>query len=270
MIPHPAKAAKGGEDAYFVAGNTLGIADGVGGWEAHGIDSGLYSRSLMKYASEASEKDPNPLNVLKSAHTMCSTIPGSSTACVITLSGNSLEAVNLGDSGFLVIRHGQLIYKTREQQHYFNCPFQIGSSRDTPDDADVIKFDLQPGDVLVVATDGVFDNLSSKTIVRMAWEGVERSTPLTDLAQSIAAEAQRVAQDPNIETPFAEGARKVGQTWQGGKLDDITVLVSRVSADVSQPAGPSSSADVCMADVELNADSRGTSQSLPPKLRERN
>src|SRR5689334_16598892 len=80
----------------------------IGGWEAHGIDSGLYSRSLMKYASEASEKDPNPLNVLKSAHTMCSTIPGSSTACVITLSGNSLEAVNLGDSGFLVIRNGHL------------------------------------------------------------------------------------------------------------------------------------------------------------------
>jgi serine/threonine protein phosphatase PrpC len=34
MIPHPAKVAKGGEDAYFIDkyGRSFGIADGVGGW----------------------------------------------------------------------------------------------------------------------------------------------------------------------------------------------------------------------------------------------
>lgn len=32
MIPHPAKAYKGGEDAIFASDNLLVVADGVGGW----------------------------------------------------------------------------------------------------------------------------------------------------------------------------------------------------------------------------------------------
>jgi hypothetical protein len=57
-IPHPEKAAKGGEDAHFVLevepGGTrqhsaVGVADGVGGWAAQGVDAGLYSSSLMKW-----------------------------------------------------------------------------------------------------------------------------------------------------------------------------------------------------------------------------
>jgi hypothetical protein len=49
MIPHPEKRHKGGEDAYFLSedGQVLGVADGVGGWALSGVDSGLYSKSLM-------------------------------------------------------------------------------------------------------------------------------------------------------------------------------------------------------------------------------
>lgn len=32
MIPHPQKVAKGGEDAYYIAERSFGVADGVGGW----------------------------------------------------------------------------------------------------------------------------------------------------------------------------------------------------------------------------------------------
>eukprot|EP01045_Picozoa_sp_COSAG04_P015012 COSAG04_NODE_1161_length_8022_cov_6.963019_2_plen_209_part_00 len=46
-IPHPAKAHRGGEDAVFVTPWSVGCADGVGGWAARGIDSGLYARGLM-------------------------------------------------------------------------------------------------------------------------------------------------------------------------------------------------------------------------------
>lgn len=31
-LPHPQKRATGGEDAWFIRGNTVGVADGVGGW----------------------------------------------------------------------------------------------------------------------------------------------------------------------------------------------------------------------------------------------
>lgn len=31
-LPHPQKRSTGGEDAWFIHGNTVGVADGVGGW----------------------------------------------------------------------------------------------------------------------------------------------------------------------------------------------------------------------------------------------
>lgn len=31
-LPHPQKRSTGGEDAWFVCSNTIGVADGVGGW----------------------------------------------------------------------------------------------------------------------------------------------------------------------------------------------------------------------------------------------
>lgn len=48
MIPHPSKAAKGGEDAIFVDDNLLVVADGVGGWAQYGVDPGIFSRKLCK------------------------------------------------------------------------------------------------------------------------------------------------------------------------------------------------------------------------------
>ena len=55
-MPHPAKAATGGEDAFFVSGwgqGAAGVADGVGGWAAEGINPALYPRRLMAACEEA-------------------------------------------------------------------------------------------------------------------------------------------------------------------------------------------------------------------------
>ena len=36
-----------------------------------------------------------------------------------------LHTCNLGDSGFLVVRAGEVVHRSDEQQHYFNTPFQL-------------------------------------------------------------------------------------------------------------------------------------------------
>lgn len=42
----------GGEDAYFIRPDSLGVADGVGGWvNVKGANSALYSRMLMHYSA---------------------------------------------------------------------------------------------------------------------------------------------------------------------------------------------------------------------------
>ena len=35
------------------------------------------------------------------------------------------KIVLLGDSGFLVVRRGQVVHRSHEQQHFFNTPFQL-------------------------------------------------------------------------------------------------------------------------------------------------
>ena len=36
------------EDAYFITDKGFGVSDGVGGWNQYGINSSLFSNSLMK------------------------------------------------------------------------------------------------------------------------------------------------------------------------------------------------------------------------------
>ena len=50
--PHPAKKAKGGEDAASVTENIIALADGVGGWSESGVDPALFSRSLCTNIDE--------------------------------------------------------------------------------------------------------------------------------------------------------------------------------------------------------------------------
>ena len=54
-------------------------------------------------------------------------IPGSSTACIVSLhrEERTIYSANLGDSGFLVVRDGEIVHRSTEQQHYFNAPYQL-------------------------------------------------------------------------------------------------------------------------------------------------
>jgi len=97
-IPHPSKKYKGGEDAYFISHHVYGIADGVGGWERHGIDPSLYSNKLMHEASLAAQELDDPASILQKAYDESHTVIGSSTACILTVKESKLCAANLGDS----------------------------------------------------------------------------------------------------------------------------------------------------------------------------
>ena len=108
---------------------------------------------------------------------------GRSTGSVITVSqksggGGLLQAVVLGDSGFMVLSRDssggwgvrQSIDEERieEQQHYFNNPFQLGTlgggEVNTPADALRLSLPLSRGDLVLLATDGLFDTLFEQDI----------------------------------------------------------------------------------------------------------
>lgn len=251
LIPHPAKVAKGGEDAFFVCerGLCMGVADGVGGWAEIGVDPGLYSRELMAHAKHAAaaledigELDPQKLMAV--AHT-ATQARGSSTACILCLRGRDLLASNLGDSGFMVVRGGELLFMSPQQQHEFNFPFQIGSRdsmSDMPSAAQRFTVPLKAGDVLVVGTDGVFDNVYPDEAAALVAVSKARGEPPHMSAAGLAQYARKRAADPTHLSPFAFGAQQLGFRYFGGKMDDITVVIAYVEERAGAAAATPGSA----------------------------
>lgn len=76
-----------------------------------------------------------------------------------------------GDSIFMHVRNGEVLHRAKAGLHFFDCPFQFGNApehttgTDTAEDADMASFDVQPNDILVVATDGIWDNMQDADIL---------------------------------------------------------------------------------------------------------
>lgn len=245
-----------GEDAYFYATNrngitAMGVADGVYMWKEKGIDAGLFSRRLMEFARHAVDLGTTDvLRVLQFAakRLRLEGIQGSSTACIVLVDHlqGRLAAANCGDSGFLVMgrrRHErasasktgasssrggfEVKYRSPQQEHSFGHPYQLGhfAEADLPEDAMLTTMPVSPGDILVLGSDGLFDNVSEAELVeeveRDVMEGVQPSV----IAQRLAFLAFSNSQDKRKVTPYSEGASEAfDMVYNGGKSDDITVL----------------------------------------------
>ncbi|KAH6831867.1 hypothetical protein C2S53_008360 [Perilla frutescens var. hirtella] len=237
-IPKDNRNKPRGEDAHFFCrkAQVIGVADGVGGWAKRGIDAGEYARQLMTNAAASVENsspaDVDPKSVLVHAHRKTAA-PGSSTACIISLAGNRLRAANVGDSGFAVIRGGKTVYRSPVQQHSFNTPYQIGiAGRDRPEAAAEVAVGLESGDVVVAATDGLFDNVfpeEVETTVELCM--TKYGVAPAPAARELAVAARRKSLERDTGSPFEAAARDAGFKGRGGKRDDITVVVAYVIRD---------------------------------------
>ncbi|XP_026428397.1 probable protein phosphatase 2C 55 [Papaver somniferum] len=210
-----------GEDAHFISDNTVGVADGVGGWASQGIDSGEYSRQLMSNSlisiMEQVHFIADPMRVLRDAF-INTNAQGSSTACILKLTND----------------------KSPTQQHAFNYPYQLGCGMysDRPSSADILEFkEVMSGDVIVTGTDGLFDNLFTSEIEKIILGAEEEATSRggkidpKKVAQTLAEFALKKSLNPDNPTPFAEAQKENYSLSKGtgGKADDITVIVSYVS-----------------------------------------
>jgi len=115
---------------------------------------------------------------------------GSGTALLANFCKETLNlyTANLGDSGFLVVRNNEIVHKSTPQCHHFNAPYQLailpnpldgsGSGHgccplgpihfhDTPQKADFSKFQCEEGDVVILASDGFFDNVHLQHVCQL-------------------------------------------------------------------------------------------------------
>jgi len=220
-----------GEDAFFVSDRktAIGVFDGVGGWNDEDIDPSAYSNRLAKETKKFydSFSIEDPMMLFQRAAAEAQEVQGSSTGCVIAVKRNMLTAANLGDSRFMVIRRGEVVLLSEAQQVAFNMPFQVGhkSPQWPATHGQVYTCGLKLQDVIVMGSDGLFDNLFIREIV----EYVKEDLSCNKLARSIGNAAKKRSISSDVETPFKEEALKADLVYTyGGKPDDITIIVSRV------------------------------------------
>eukprot|EP00743_Colponemidia_sp_Colp-15_P005992 GILK01006440.1.p1 GENE.GILK01006440.1~~GILK01006440.1.p1 ORF type:complete len:838 (-),score=91.04 GILK01006440.1:252-2765(-) len=221
---------------------------------------------VRKSAAEIQDWEKDPLRLLERSAMRVKGF-GSSTALLCSVTGNKLKFANVGDSAFLVVRrigrHYGVVYRSVEQQHGFNCPYQLSHlpppesfpallaagfdtlvkvlektkylPRDQVHDAMTGSVLLREGDLVIAGTDGVFDNLFDHEILSLIAGAVSpreaknnHSVPTCphQLARAIASAASEKASDTHSRSPFAQSAVRQGYNYWGGKLDDITVVVS--------------------------------------------
>lgn len=157
------------------------------------------------------------------------------------------------------------VTKTKEQQHGFNRPYQLsrhpkptdfpellnqGKDKlvravqrsankvhlDWPGDATCSTLKVQEGDLIVLGTDGLFDNLFLHEIAEIAGVAVSPSSPVGpavpsapwSIAEALTRAALDRSQDRAARTPFGEHAREAGTYHTGGKMDDITCVCAWV------------------------------------------
>lgn len=94
----------------------------------------------------------------------------------------------------------------------------------------VFTIPVVPGDVIVAGTDGLFDNLYNNEVTAVVVHAVRAGFGPQVTAQKIAALARQRAQDKDRQTPFSTAAQDAGYRYYGGKLDDITVVVSYIAS----------------------------------------
>lgn len=300
-----------GQDAFFVTrlddagGVALGVADGVGGWMDSGVDPADFSHGFCDYMAAAAYEAATPggqnqrrppltarglMQVGYESICADSSVPaGGSTAVVGLLDpAGSLEVANLGDSGYIHLRLGAVHGHSEPQVHAFNTPFQLsiippailrrmqafGGDRlaDLPRDAEVSRLALRHGDVVVFATDGVWDNLFNQDILRIvstamaragAWVGADAggiaaprdlsactsvaaaggrsgATLQSTIATDITAAAKAASVNSKLDGPFAKEVKKYypNENWRGGKVDDICVIAVVVSEKKPDEAAP--------------------------------
>ncbi|RFU35229.1 hypothetical protein B7463_g1114, partial [Scytalidium lignicola] len=270
-----------GDDAVYASQYFIGVNDGVGAWSTRpGGHAGLWSRLVLHFWALETERDaerlealrkqehgePDPIEYLQKAYEQ--TIEATSSPNLwqgtTTASGAQLYSqysksdptasaipvlyvTNLGDSQVLVLRpqDQQILYKTTEQWHWFDCPRQLGTnSPDTPrQNAVMDKVEIKENDVVLAMTDGVIDNLWEHEIVEnvttsiLKWENGDGGRSTGDrkggagggmqfVADELVRAAKAIATDPFAESPFMEHAVDEGLAMEGGKLDDISVVAA--------------------------------------------
>ncbi|KAJ6136821.1 hypothetical protein N7497_012374 [Penicillium chrysogenum] len=241
-----------GDDAIIVAENFIGVDDGMSRsltFSFPDMDSGLETpitllgpRGRKEFRPPHAYPRPGRIPADAYEETLRATTSptewlGTTTSATAILHCTKerdgiqrplLYVTNLGDCKIPVIRPSEkkVLFRTAEQWH---C---------------LLKVAVQEDDVVLALSDGVMDNLWEHEVLKVVidsidkWEEGRAATKnaaqhphLSDdrnvyVARELLNAALTIAQDPFAESPFMEKAVEEGLAIEGGKRDDISVVIA--------------------------------------------
>ncbi|WWC67154.1 uncharacterized protein I206_101061 [Kwoniella pini CBS 10737] len=217
------------------------------------MSSSALTSSSEKFNRESERRPIDPVEIMQRGFEKCLScinaegIHGSSTCLLALLHDSTLHIANLGDCCLLLIRKGEVVFRTQEMQHAFNFPLQVGThSRDEPmKDAQRYDVSIKKGDVVILGSDGLMDNLFDEEILEIVLQftsdsitsdqspttpslwNKEPSLPFSpqQVSEALCKKARSISELVTATTPFMCKAIEEGIDFVGGKKDDISVLV---------------------------------------------
>ncbi|KAJ3480079.1 hypothetical protein NLI96_g8609 [Meripilus lineatus] len=160
--------------------------------------------------------------------------------------GAVVRIAHLGDCMGMLIRGEEVVWRTEEMWWNFNTPVQLGPLSSTrPQDAKVFTIPVQADDILVLASDGLSDNLWDEDILDEVVRFKRSFMPPSD------------SSSPASSSSSSSGVAKegiLGRRTLAGMLSEA--LCSRARA-VSERRGKSSSTTAAAMRVSASAPSEG-------------
>ncbi|KDQ52561.1 hypothetical protein JAAARDRAFT_184148 [Jaapia argillacea MUCL 33604] len=221
----------------------------------------VLDHSFAETSSTSGSGVPNPISI-SSVDPIDETLSQNRRGAVIKIA-------HLGDCMGMLVRGQEIVWRTEEMWSNFNTPLQLGPSSSTrPTDARVFTVPVEADDILILASDGLSDNLWDEEVLdevvrfRRSFldntpKGSVHSRGLLGrkalagmLSEALCSRARRVSERSRSsplgdsspdgkfkidETPFARRAREEGRVFCGGKNDDISVLVALISPSPPTP-----------------------------------
>lgn len=227
--------------------SVFGIADGIGGIkQQYGIDPSKFSNGLMnnlyQYFLQKKIKDLKTILLEIFVKLTREKIIGASTICVNSFNKNNgkLNILNLGDCSIMILRKKRknyvLKFKSKIQQRGFNSPLNLSNiSRNDIINSDLknslnYKIQLEIGDILIVGSDGLWDNLHDNEIINIVNQfNIVKENDIKNISKYLLKKILYLFKNihkPMRHGPFTKNAQKNNVSYKlHSKIDDISIIV---------------------------------------------
>jgi|GEM_PF-3481492 len=261
MIPHKDKRYFGGEDAFAIDKKgdyvLLVVADGIGGWKSkYGYSAGKFTHALVSEINDfflAGIQDPDTL-VNEAIQNI--NIPGACTMILVVINKitNIAYTYQVGDADYMLVdsegdikSRGTPLFGAAKKPTYgalgLNAPLRIARKHMTLeidiDQAVNNKLEIEKGDTLILASDGLWDNLFTHEILDGCIEGDDLNVEsIRDII--VGRITRKLYNDPpadpgykewdRMPTPYSKERQALDPDYPDSpKVDDTTFIIYQMS-----------------------------------------